>query len=52
MRDPYLDKLKNDFNKYTSDLKKIKKETYKDRVFTRARENHQTNRQYCKNDGK
>ena len=29
MKDPYLDELKNDFDKYTSDLKKLKKKLLK-----------------------
>ena len=29
MKDPYLDELKNDFNKYSSDLKKLKKKLLK-----------------------
>ncbi|MBI1663171.1 MAG: hypothetical protein IS860_06735 [Nitrosopumilus sp.] len=29
MRDPYLDELKSEFNKYTNDLKKLKKKLLK-----------------------
>ncbi len=29
MKDPYLDELKNDFNKYSSNLKKLKKKLLK-----------------------
>ncbi|KAF6244554.1 MULTISPECIES: hypothetical protein [Nitrosopumilus] len=29
MRDPYLDELKNNFNNYTSDLKKLRKKLLK-----------------------
>lgn len=29
MKDPYLDELKNDFNKYSNDLKKLKKKLLK-----------------------
>ncbi len=29
MQDPYLDELKNDFNKYSNELKKLKKKLLK-----------------------
>lgn len=29
MKDPYLDELKNDFNKYSTNLKKLKKKLLK-----------------------
>lgn len=51
MRDPYLDELKNDFNKYTNDLKKLKKKLLKT-VPTRTRKDCQANRQHCKTNGK